>query len=420
VKGAIQLSRGKDDAMSDYDGHVEKIRLWEPSVRALVDWDEPAARARAAKVAGGPLAGWAIGVKDIIDVAGLPTRCNAPFLPAAPAKKNAPIIDMLEGLGAFVMAKTVTTTCAYFDPGPTRNPWNIKHTPGGSSSGSAAAVASGMVRLALGTQTVGSINRPASFCGIVGFKPTYGRFPTKGVFPLAPSLDTVGYMTSNAADALTTYAALTEGAISMPATRMRIGVIEDMLCDPPSDEMIQAVRAAAKRLTGADFDVHPSALPEEAAVAYLDHQDLLAYETAHEHRELFSRYGPSYTPRLKQLIEHGLRMPETRYRAVLEARQAVCEIVSGLFASCDLLLTASAPGTAPRGMATGDPRMNQFWTYAGYPTLTLPAALGPNGLPLGIQLIAPPDGEAALLTAGITAERALGFDAIPHAPGPSD
>lgn len=170
------------------------IERWEPRVHALVDWDASIARDRAERVGPGLLSGWSVAVKDIIDVVGLPTRCNAAFIPATPAAANAAIVGLLLARGAHVASKSVTTTFAYLDPGPTRNPWRLDHTPGGSSSGSAVAVACGMVRLALGTQTVGSINRPASYCGVVGFKPTYGCLGLDGVFPLAPSLDTVGFL----------------------------------------------------------------------------------------------------------------------------------------------------------------------------------------------------------------------------------
>ena len=159
-----------------FSDHLEAIERWEPVVRALVGWDAGAARRRADAAGGGPLAGWAIGVKDILDLAGAPTACGVDFLPPEPKTASARIVEQLQEQGAYALAKTVTTCFAYLDPGPTRNPWNSEHTPGGSSMGSAAAVATGMVRAAIGTQTVGSVCRPASFCGVVGFKPSYGRY----------------------------------------------------------------------------------------------------------------------------------------------------------------------------------------------------------------------------------------------------
>ena len=176
------------------------IQRWEPTIRALVDWDPDVALRRREQCNHGPLSGWSLGVKDIIDVQGMPTRCNVDFLPGTPVSEHAVIVKSLLAQGAFVLAKTVTTSFAFLDPGVTRNPWNPRHTPGGSSSGSAAAVACGMVRLALGSQTVASVNRPASYCGVVGFKPTFGRLDTTGVFPFSPSVDTVGFFTRGVSD----------------------------------------------------------------------------------------------------------------------------------------------------------------------------------------------------------------------------
>ncbi len=193
---------------TDNQNEFRAIRDWDPKVHALIDFDESAARRRIAAAGPGPLAGWSVAVKDIIDLAGTPTRCGADFVPAPIVQGSAAIVEHLESLGAFVMAKAVTTTFAFFDAGPTRNPWHLQHTPGGSSSGSAAAVACGMVRLGLGSQTVASVNRPAAFCGVVGFKPTLGRFDTRGVFPVSPAVDTLGFFTADTEDARAAFAAM--------------------------------------------------------------------------------------------------------------------------------------------------------------------------------------------------------------------
>ena len=400
----------------DLEGCVRAVRLWEPHVRALLDWDEPAALARAAGAGPGPLAGWPLAVKDIIDVAGLPTRCNADFVPAGPAAANAAIVDELLALGTFFAAKSVTTTFAYFDPGPTRNPWGLDHTPGGSSSGSAAAVACGMARLALGTQTVGSINRPASFCGVVGFKPTLGRLPTAGVFPVAPTVDTVGCFTANVADARTVFHALTgEGLPAVPA-RLRIGCCADLRCEPPEAPMARAVADAAAALAGAGHDVTTLVLPGQFAGAYEHHWVFVARETADSHRALYDRYGDGYTLRLRELIERGRRIPDDCVRRARAHRDGLMASFAELARDVDVVLAASAPGPAPRGLTlTGDPRMNLLSTYLGCPSLTLPAALSDDGLPLGIQLLAAPMRDAALLAAGSAVEQVLAFD---HQPAP--
>ncbi len=388
------------------------IDRWEPKVRALVDWDPTTARDRAERAGPGPLSGWSVAVKDIIDVAGLPTRCNAAFIPAKPAAANAAIVGLLLARGAYVAAKSVTTTFAYLDPGQTRNPWRLDHTPGGSSSGSAAAVACGMVRLALGTQTVGSINRPASYCGVVGFKPTYGCLGLDGVFPLAPSVDTVGYFTANAADAQQAFAALTERPPGALPGALRIAVVEDMLCEPADPVMVNAVRSSADRLNAAGHETSVVALPRLVGDAYENHRSVVAAEAVQSHRELFSRYTEQYPAKLRQLIEYGQTVGPGRLEEIESHRERTKAALDEFLREWDVVISPSAPGAAPRGIeATGDPRMNLIWTYAGLPTLTLPAALDGQGLPLGIQLTGARRQDAALLAAAVVVEPALGFTA---------
>ena len=383
---------------------------WNPRIEALVDWDESAAAARAGRVKPGVLSGWPVAVKDIIDVEGLPTRCNADFLSAPPAARNAGIVDALLANGGFVAAKAVTTSFAYLDSGPTRNPWNPAHTPGGSSSGSAAAVACGMVRLALGTQTVGSVNRPASFCGVAGFKPTFGRLSTDGVFPFSPTVDTVGIFGASTFDIQTAFAAVTgEPAVSAPDV-LRVGVAADLLCEPADAEMQAAVQQASDRLAFAAHDVRPATLPATVARAYGDHATLIAAEAAASHVGLFERHSASYPPKLRDLVLRGRGIGDAEFKAADAHRQGTAAVIDRLLSQFDLLLTPSAPGPAPKGLdSTGDPRMNLLWTHSGVPTLTLPAALSRDGLPLGVQLVGRRMKDQALLAAGICIESALGF-----------
>ena len=390
------------------------INQWNPRVKALIDWDESVAARRAEQAGSGPLAGWAVAVKDIIDVAGLPTRCNADFVPAEPAERNAVIVDQLLGQGAFVAAKAATTTFAYLDPAETRNPWNLAHTPGGSSSGSAAAVACGMVRLALGSQTVGSVNRPASFCGVVGFKPTFGRLSTEGVFPFSPTVDTVGFFTACVSDVQGAFAAVTGAPIAPAPRSLRIGVATDLRCAPAEEEMLGAVRAAADRLKRAGHDVRPVVVPQQMGQAYDDHWTLIASEVARVHRQLFSRYGRYYPAKLRDVVLEGQRVTETELREVRSRREQRAAAIEELLGSHDLLLTPSAPGPAPLGLdTTGDPRMNLLWTHTGVPSLTLPAALTRDGLPLGVQLVGHREADQALLAAGALVEEILEFSESP-------
>ena len=390
------------------------INQWNPRVKALIDWDESVAARRAEQAGPGPLACWAVAVKDIIDVAGLPTRCNADFVPAEPAERNAVIVDQLLGQGAFVAAKAATTTFAYLDPAETRNPWNLAHTPGGSSSGSAAAVACGMVRLALGSQTVGSVNRPASFCGVVGFKPTFGRLSTEGVFPFSPTVDTVGFFAARVSDVQDAFAAVTGDPIAPAPRSLRIGVATDLRCAPAEEEMLGAVRAAADRLKRAGHDVRPVVVPQQMGQAYDDHWTLIASEVARVHRQLFSRYGRYYPAKLRDVVLEGQRVTETELREVRSRREQRAAAIEELLGSHDLLLTPSAPGPAPLGLdTTGDPRMNLLWTHTGVPSLTLPAALTRDGLPLGVQLVGHREADQALLAAGALVEEILEFSESP-------
>ena len=351
-------------------------------------------------------------------MAGLPTRCNAPFIPAAPATSNAAVVGMLLACGAYVASKSVTTTFAYLDPGPTRNPWQLDHTPGGSSSGSAAAVACGMMRLALGTQTVGSINRPASYCGVVGFKPTYGSLPVDGVFPLAPSLDTVGYLTANAVDAQRAFAALTEQPPAASPGALRIAVVEDMLCEPADAVMINAVHGTADRLHAAGHETSRVVLSRLVADAYENHRTLVAVEAAQSHRELFGRFRDRYPAKLQQLIEYGQAVGPGRLQEIESHRERTKAALDEHLREWDVVVSPSAAGAAPRGIeATGDPRMNLIWTYAGLPTLTLPAALDGHGLPLGVQLTGARTQDSALLASGVLIESDLGFTAHPQQHG---
>lgn len=390
------------------------IRRWEGTVKALVDWDPVGARQRREQCGGGPLSGWSLGVKDIIDVQGMPTRCNVDFLPETPAREHAGVVGRLLSLGAFVLSKTVTTTFAFLDPGVTRNPWNPGHTPGGSSSGSAAAVACGMVRLGLGSQTMASVNRPASYCGVTGFKPTYGRLPVSGVFPFSPSVDTVGFFTRGVADMQQAAAALLgEPAAGAPGC-LRIGLAPDLHTEPAEDIMLRALSEAGDRLAAGGCQVSTIALPKECAAAYRHHFDLIAAEGARGHAELMARYGDRYPPKLRALLLEGEGVTPEDLDRIQEHRRSLTVSLSGLLEGVDLVLSPSAKGAAHRGLAiTGDPRFSLIWTYTGCPTVTLPAALSPEGLPLGLQLSARPMADAALLAAAREVEKLLGFDTQP-------
>ena len=394
----------------EFESRLEAIRVWEPRVQALVDWDEPAARKRFSEAGPGPLAGWSLGVKDIVDVEGMATRSNANFIPWRPAARDSALVEALRARGAFVLSKTVTTTFAYFDPGPTGNPWNPNHTPGGSSSGSAAAVACGMIRLGLGSQTVASVNRPASYCGVVGLKPTYGRIPIEGVFPFAPSFDTLGLFTADVADSLAAFQALTGEPASPSAAPIRVGLLPDQKVEAADPEMLSALAQAGRRLESAGFQVYSAELPSCCEEAHDNHWTLVAAEASVVHGGLCRVFGDSYPPKLRALILKGGRVAAAELERIRSHRTRVREEVGRLFGDYDVLLCPSAPGAAPAGTeATGDPRFSLIWTYTGLPTLTLPYCLSQAGLPLGLQLVASPNREADLLAIGERMESVFEF-----------
>lgn len=399
----------------NFKSHLEAVHAHEPTVKALVGWNEDDARQQAEQAGNGPLSGWALGVKDIIDVAGQPTLGGVDFLPATPEEKSAEIVERLEALGAYVFSKTVTTSLAYFDPGPTTNPWNAEHTPGGSSSGSAAAVAAGMVRFSLGSQTIGSIGRPAAYCGVVGFKPTYERMRTSGMIPFSPSVDTAGFFTTNMADLQTVCGALFDEPAGPPPKALRVGVIDDLLCPLADAEMIDAVGATGDRLVAIDgVEVHSTKLPEELRNAYENHVTLVAGELAVSQADLYEKYGSQYPPKLRALFLRGQTISDADRRKCLERRLEFHAVLDSMFDEFDVLLAPSAPGSALKGLAiTGDPRMNLIATHTRVPALTLPAQLNQAGLPLGVQLLGRTGQDMALLAASALVESALGFKARP-------
>ncbi|MCH2201180.1 MAG: amidase [Fuerstiella sp.] len=399
----------------NFNSHLQAVHSHEPTVKALVGWNEEYARHQASQAGDGPLSGWALGVKDIIDVAGQPTQGGVDFLPNAAKSSSADIVERLESLGAYVFSKTVTTSLAYFDPGPTTNPWNSEHTPGGSSSGSAAAVAAGMVRLALGSQTIGSIGRPAAYCGIVGFKPSYERMISSGMIPFSPSVDTAGFFTTNMADLQTACAALFNEPITENQKTLNVGLIEDLLCAPADPEMINAVRMTGDKLRDLDnVCVQATSLPDQLRTAYDNHVNLVAAELAVSQAYLFEKYGSQYPPKVRELYLKGKKISDKDRQECLRQRLHYHSVLDSMFDRFDVLLAPSAPGGALKGLAiTGDPRMNLIATHTRVPALTLPAQLNQYGLPLGIQLLGRLGQDMNLLSAGALVESAIGFDVRP-------
>ena len=374
-----------------------------------LDADRALAEARSVDSRGRPppLHGLPVGIKDIIDTADAPTECGTPLYQGRRPSRDAACVTALRSGGGVVLGKTVTTELAFFAPGPTRNPRNPAHTPGGSSSGSAAAVADCMVPAALGTQTAGSIIRPAGYCGIVGFKPSHGLLSMEGIHPFAPSLDTLGVLVREVADVAPLLGALGAPVNVIPLTRPpRIGLWRSAQWAHASPSMQARLEEVATTLARAGAPVQEvDPLPEEAR-----HSEDQALIMATEAVRSFAALGPTgaLSPQLTGLLDRGLAaVPAEIDAAKIRAGQAWIAMTRAL-AGLDALLTPSAAGEAPEGLtSTGDPVFNRVVTWLGFPAISLPAGTGPSGLPLGVQLVGAPLAEETLLAAASWTEARL-------------
>ncbi len=364
----------------------------------------------------GPLHGIPVGIKDIFYTKGLRTTMGSVLFKDFVPDHDAEAVSRLRNAGAIVLGKTVTTMFANLDAGPTRNPWNLNHTPGGSSSGSAAAVAARMCPAAIGTQTVGSVGRPGAFNGLVTIVPTRQTISLKGVFPLAWSLDHAGIFgrTVEDVEAMLYSMGDVEAGGSTPARKFRIGVIRGFFHDNANDETREVIDALARKLAGSGFEIDEVLLPEVFALAGPIIRAIVRTEAASVHENLFRAGAETYGPRIRTLIETGMLMEGVDYLRARRLRRQYQRAMGRLFENFDALLTPAARGTAPEGIdTTGDPVMNGPWTLADFPTMTLPCALGGNGLPIGMQLSAKPFQERLLLDLGRAVEAVVGFNAKP-------
>lgn len=401
---AGRLKRG------DYlEACLDRIAAREAEVKAWVCLDAEAAR-RGANASVGILAGLPLGVKDVFDTVDWPTGYGSPLYAGHRPGQDAAAVALARAAGCVLPGKTVTTEFAYFHPGPTANPHSPDHTPGGSSSGSAAAVGAGMVPFALGTQTAGSVIRPAAFCGVVGYKPSFGTIATFGVKQFAWSLDTVGVFARDLADAAL-LAQVLSGLPLRPAGetgRPRIGLFKAAQWSSASESMMATLEAAAAAARAAGAQVTEVLLPEDCAALFEDQKLVMAYEGARSlaHERRGSREALSAP--LLELTDAGARCdPDDYLRARARTRRGRAALAA-LFQEVDVLLTPPAPGAAPRGLkATGDPAFNRAWTLLGQPCVTLPAGRDASGLPLGVQLVGGFDNDARLLAAAAWLERIL-------------
>ena len=378
----------------------------------------------------GPLHGVPVGVKDIFYTAGIPTTaCSQVYADFVP-EYDAAVLTSLKQAGAIMMGKTVTTEFACLDPSPTLNPWNPAHTPGGSSSGSAVSVASGMCPVALGSQTVGSVLRPASYNGVVGLKPTYGRVSRYGVVPVSWSLDTMGWMSRSVEDAALLLQVMTGPDANDPvcarfpaadylsgledAQPPRISLITSFFMEESDAETQRHTRDTLNRLAGAGAEVDEATLPDSFGTAIEDQLIIMRCEAAAFHQPMYETRSEEYRPLLRRLIGRGLETSAVEYSRALERRLQFITDMQALAENADVLLTPATPTPALADLTnTGNTTFQGPWTSCGLPTITIPLGLAESGLPMGLQLIAAPFREERLLAAARWCERVLDFHLAP-------
>jgi amidase len=373
---------------------LDRIAERDPVVKAWVhlDPERALAQARAADAAkGGLLRGVPIGVKDIIDTYDMPTGHNSPIFEGTTPFGDAACVALCRTANAVILGKTVTTEFANRHPGPTTNPHNPAHTPGGSSSGSAAAVADGHVPLAFGTQTGGSVIRPAAYCGVIGYKPTYGDFSRVGIKMQCHSVDTLGLMARTMADIALFRAAvlkLPPVPINQDLAAPRIGVCGTPVWDDASPDTKALIGKTAKDLAAKGASVVDMEFGPAFKDILDDHAAVTGFESFRNYADERLRNPDKMSREITEVMKRGEAVTLDRYVAAQRKTVAFKAHIDAMFDSVDVLLTPSAPGEAPAGVEyTGDPRFNSIWTLAGTPCVTLPAGAGPNGLPLGVQLV---------------------------------
>ena len=439
AQAAEAIRVGKVSAVELMEALLSRSRELDPKLRVWETLDEEAALAAARSVQAdiestgpkGLLHGVPIGIKDIFNTAGVRTASGSPIYDDYVPDFDSTAVARLRDAGAVIMGKAVTTEFASFDPSPTRNPWNAEHTPGGSSSGSAAGVAARLFPAALGSQTSGSVLRPASYNGVVGLKPTFGRISRYGVTPVAWSLDTVGYFTRTVHDAAIMLDALAGrddldpsssrepvarywGAAATGSQPPRIGVVRSFFFDYADDETVAHTEEVLERLAGAGAALEDASPSTDFDVLLAAHRTAMNVESAVTRGEDYAIRSDDFSPNVRSSVEWGMLAPATAYIQAQRHRAAFRREVAALAFRFDALLTPSTPTPSPRDLTTtGDASFQAPWTTAGLPAISIPSGLSASGLPFGIQLVAAPFAEASLLSAASWCEGVLGVSLMP-------
>ena len=390
IKITDDLQAGRLSFGEALDRSFDAIDRHEPAIGAF---EAIADREAVSTGQSGPLAGIAVGVKDIFDTADLPTTYGSPIYAGHRPRADAAIVALARNAGATIVGKTVTAEFAFFHPGKTRNPLNLEHSPGGSSSGSAAAVAAGMIPVAIGTQTGGSIIRPASFCGVAGYKPSFRLMPVTGMKPFSWSLDTAGLFAASIADVglfadLLTGRPLRAGNSNLRPPR--IGFYRTGVWNEAEPEMQQAVGDAALAAQRAGASIIEIEEPAILADAHEIHTTIQDFEGALSLSGELRLYRSQLSDKLIETLESGRSIAPAEYDRARSIARRARKTATALFDDVDILLTPSAPGAAPKGQdTTGEPTFNKLWTLTGSPCLNVPFAANASGLPLGVQVVGP-------------------------------
>lgn len=431
AEGHLTATELAESCLNRIDALDAQLLAW-----VYVDRDTVLADARVADAAVsagqplGPLHGVPIGLKDIYYTAGIPTRAGSEVYKDFVPEYDAASWTLLRRAGAVMLGKAVTTEFACLDPSPTFNPWNAAHTPGGSSSGSAVAVASRMCPAALGSQTVGSVLRPAAYNGVVGFKPTFGRVSRHGVVPVSWNLDTVGWLVRSVEDAALLLQVTAGPDVADPVSSRqpvgdylsaikdpsppRIGLLRRYFYEKADAETRRHLDAVAEQLAQAGAEIEELPMPDSIEDAYDDQRLIMAVEAAAFHEPMYRQQAEDYQPKLRAMLADGLQVDGIVYARALERRREFIDDMEQLSQRCDVMLTPATPAPSQSDRTnTGDPAFQGPWTSCGLPAISLPSGLAESGLPLGIQLVASPFAEARLLAAAAWCEETLGVELRP-------
>lgn len=407
---------------------LKRVRDLEPYLHAWVTIDEKNVRGEAEKCTlemekegvKTPLHGIPVGIKDIFSTAGLLTTMGSPIYKDFYPDHDAATVSRLKESGAIILGKTETTQFAETDPAPTRNPWNLEYTPGGSSSGSAASVASGMCQTALGTQTGGSVIRPASYCGIVGLKPTYDLLSRSGVYPLSWSLDHVGIFSRTVEDASLVLDTLSGIASSKHLNdeeiRPKIGVVKEYFMDTAHPEVKKGFKKVVEKI-GSTGDFMDFKLPPSFQTVHSSHRVIMATEAASVHENNYLNRPSDYRRNIRGMIASGLLIPASVYLKAQRIKRLFISELDKSIGELDCLVTPSTTTPALKGLeSTGSAAFNAPWSFAGFPTITIPSSLTEDNLPLGLQLIGKPYSEEKLLRIAKIFEKAIEWNPQPVDP----